>query len=212
MRAQKGNSVITSKDILISSGEIDEPSFELLFRRAQELAATPFFTQPSGVTGPSSSSWSTDYRAFCLCWHQQHGMLLLHCTRKKSKPSHYQLPGGHVDDFEFHIAEKAFPSSNEGKGGWSSSQQTYQAARMACARELYEETGMDLTKSQLERFLPLQVQTSTLSDTGKDSKVLINEHKKRVFFILQVNDDDFPKKVGCSLFCAPQISSDMFFA
>ena len=71
---------------------------------------------------------------------------------------------------------------------------------------------MDLTKSQLERFLPLQVQTSTLSDTGKNSKVLINEHKKRVFFILQVNDDDFPKKVGCFLFCARHSQGYMFLS
>ena len=43
----------------------------------------------------------TDYRGFILVVHPNHGLLLLHCTRKKNKPPHYQLPGGHVDQEEF---------------------------------------------------------------------------------------------------------------
>jgi len=43
----------------------------------------------------------TDYRGFLFVNHEKHGLVLLHCTRKQKKGSHYQLPGGHVDDAEF---------------------------------------------------------------------------------------------------------------
>jgi 8-oxo-dGTP pyrophosphatase MutT (NUDIX family) len=42
-----------------------------------------------------------DYRGFVFAIHEAHGLLLLHCTRKPKKGPHYQLPGGHVDDYEF---------------------------------------------------------------------------------------------------------------
>ena len=42
-----------------------------------------------------------DYRSFCFCIHPAYGLLLLHCTRKKNKLPHYQLPGGHIDEPEF---------------------------------------------------------------------------------------------------------------
>jgi hypothetical protein len=49
-----------------------------------------------------------DYRGFVFAVHPKHGLLLLHCTRKPKKGPHYQLPGGHVDDFEFEASGK-FP-------------------------------------------------------------------------------------------------------
>ena len=48
-----------------------------------------------------------DYRAFIFVFHNEHGLMLLHCTRKKKKPPHWQLPGGHVDEPEFLQAGKA---------------------------------------------------------------------------------------------------------
>jgi 8-oxo-dGTP pyrophosphatase MutT (NUDIX family) len=45
-----------------------------------------------------------DYRGFVFVVHEQHGLMLLRCTRKKTKPPHWQLPGGHVDDDEFFAA------------------------------------------------------------------------------------------------------------
>lgn len=47
-----------------------------------------------------------DYRGFIFVVHDEHGMMLLRCTRKKSKPPHWQLPGGHVDEEEFVSAGK----------------------------------------------------------------------------------------------------------
>jgi 8-oxo-dGTP pyrophosphatase MutT (NUDIX family) len=44
---------------------------------------------------------SEDYRGFIFVVHEHHGLMLLRCTRKKSKPPHWQLPGGHVDEEEF---------------------------------------------------------------------------------------------------------------
>ena len=47
-----------------------------------------------------------DYRGFVFLVHESHGLVLLHCTRKAKKGPHYQLPGGHVDNFEFEQAGK----------------------------------------------------------------------------------------------------------
>ncbi len=45
-----------------------------------------------------------DYRGFIFAVHRNYGLLLLHCTRKAKKGPHYQLPGGHIDNFEFEEA------------------------------------------------------------------------------------------------------------
>jgi 8-oxo-dGTP pyrophosphatase MutT (NUDIX family) len=44
---------------------------------------------------------TNDYRGFIFVVHETLGLMLLHCTRKKSKGPHWQLPGGHIDDHEF---------------------------------------------------------------------------------------------------------------
>jgi hypothetical protein len=44
---------------------------------------------------------AADYRGFLFVVHESYGMLLLHCTRKKRKPPHWQVPGGHIDEREF---------------------------------------------------------------------------------------------------------------
>ncbi len=47
-----------------------------------------------------------DYKAFIVPIHPNHGILLLYCTRKKSKGPHHQLPGGHVDKEDFDRASE----------------------------------------------------------------------------------------------------------
>jgi 8-oxo-dGTP pyrophosphatase MutT (NUDIX family) len=42
-----------------------------------------------------------EYRAFVFVLHDEYGILLLRCTRKKKKPDHWQIPGGRIDDHEF---------------------------------------------------------------------------------------------------------------
>ena len=66
------------------------------------------------------------YRGFVLCIHAMHGLMMLHCTRKKTKPPHYQLPGGHVDAFEFQ-------QQQIGKAQKQTTQ-LYLAARLGCGR------------------------------------------------------------------------------
>ena len=73
---------------------------------------------------------TTDYKAFCLLIHQDVGAVLLHCTRKKKKPPHYQLPGGHVDGDEFTQVTKSSLSSSS-----VTQEQLYLAARIGCGRE-----------------------------------------------------------------------------
>jgi 8-oxo-dGTP pyrophosphatase MutT (NUDIX family) len=107
--------------------------------------------------------------------------LLLHCTRKKKKPPHYQLPGGHVDKYEFE--QVATKSSNVVSQG-----ELYRAARLGCAREVFEETGLDF-RNRLEELLPL-----VLYSTKEDNK-LINEYKSRIFFVCEVRDEDFASAV-----------------
>lgn len=65
--------------------------------KADVVAAAP---SPASAASPVVNP-GVDYRAFLIAVHEKHGLLLLHCTRKKSKGPHWQLPGGHVDDFEF---------------------------------------------------------------------------------------------------------------
>ena len=47
------------------------------------------------------AAWNMSYRGFLFVQHEKHGLLLLHCTRKKNKPHHWQLPGGHIDKADF---------------------------------------------------------------------------------------------------------------
>jgi 8-oxo-dGTP pyrophosphatase MutT (NUDIX family) len=51
---------------------------------------------------------SVDYRGFLFVVHDVHGLMLLRCTRKKSKGPHWQVPGGHVDEPEFLAAGTLF--------------------------------------------------------------------------------------------------------
>jgi hypothetical protein len=47
---------------------------------------------------------TTGYRGFVFVRHKEYGLLLLNCTRKKSKGSHWQVPGGRIDECDFQTA------------------------------------------------------------------------------------------------------------
>lgn len=128
-----------------------------------------------------------DYRGFVFVIHNQYGMLLLHCTRKPKKGPHYQLPGGHIDDFEFeHAIEK------HGNNPSSFNKVLLEAAKMGTARELYEETGIDI-RSQLHRLEPVQLQSQsqTRSMDNPSGVGLVNMLQNKIYFFLNVSDDDF---------------------
>lgn len=121
---------------------------------------------------------TSDLRGFGVLIHRKHGLVMLQCSKpKKGKPvPHNQIPGGHVDKFEIVEQQKKQPSNP-----W---EPLYEAAKRGCVREIWEETGMDLRES-LERVRPLWL------DDTKTSVGLRNEHKDRLFFVLEVADSDF---------------------
>jgi 8-oxo-dGTP pyrophosphatase MutT (NUDIX family) len=154
---------------------VDHP-LQLFQRLAKERKLPVFDDEETSIDFQSH-----DYRAFCLLIHPTHGAILLHCTRKKKKPPHYQLPGGHVDQEEFEAVLKG------NKATCCTPQQLFLASRAACAREIYEETSIDLRDSKnIDRLLPLILHNAT----DKKSQ-LCNEFKDRLFFVAQVSDDDF---------------------
>lgn len=129
-----------------------------------------------------------DYKAFVFATHPTYGMLLLYCTRKKTKPPHFQAPGGHVDreDFEETIANTP-ESSHQGPA------LLVHASKIGAARELFEETGIDI-RSALDRLQPVRLRERDNSDDK-----LICELKKRLFFKICLEDSDFESKISVGL-------------
>jgi 8-oxo-dGTP pyrophosphatase MutT (NUDIX family) len=166
------------------------------------------------ISGHVLVEWEeVDYRGFVFVLHQIYGLMLLHCTRKESKGPHWQTPGGHVDKNEFLDAGTSYnhcvfwPISDEKVSQFSMfhhyiehrhraakeentrEKQLQLAGKAGVAREMYEETGIDV-RSQLERFLPANLRVKAMLD--KDGTiVLANEYKHRLFYFLMVTDDDF---------------------
>eukprot|EP00123_Amoebidium_parasiticum_P014557 comp22554_c0_seq1/m.34319 comp22554_c0_seq1/g.34319 ORF comp22554_c0_seq1/g.34319 comp22554_c0_seq1/m.34319 type:complete len:186 (-) comp22554_c0_seq1:131-688(-) len=101
-------------------------------------------------------------RSFVIAHHPAHGYLLLQASKWKKGGVHYQLPGGWVDDKELQAMG------------------VEQAARVACARELKEETGLDVT-GQLHRL-----EAGTVPG-GKNSL------NGRYYYRLQLGDGDSVK-------------------
>jgi 8-oxo-dGTP pyrophosphatase MutT (NUDIX family) len=98
----------------------------------QQQSSSPYIMEPR---------YQDDFRAFVFATHPTYGMLLLYCTRKKSKPPHFQAPGGHVD-------KEDFVTSSE--GGREGPALLMHACKIGASRELFEETGIDI-RSQLDR-------------------------------------------------------------
>eukprot|EP00978_Attheya_sp_CCMP212_P003803 scaffold8063_cov47-Attheya_sp.AAC.2 len=125
-----------------------------------------------------------DYRAFVFVVHAAHGMMLLECTRKQEKGTHFQLPGGHVDEHEFVAAAKQYEDPLN---------QLLTAAQMGAARELFEETGMNV-QSNLDRLQPASLRPDVEFDPETGSPTLGCELRQRLYFFLEVTDADFTVK------------------
>eukprot|EP00949_MAST-11_sp_MAST-11-sp1_P005361 g5361.t1 len=105
-------------------------------------------------------------RAFVIAMHREHGVLLLQAEKRK-KGVHFQLPGGRIDKQEV----DQYDSCLEG------------AQRAAAARELFEETGIDLRgENSSRRLIQLDFPESMLSSIGN----------RRCFFFLDLCDEDAP--------------------
>jgi hypothetical protein len=81
------------------------------------------------------------------------------------------------------------------------------AAREAAARQLLDETGLDI-RNHLERLTPAVLRANPPVDaTGK--KYLKNEYENRLYYFLQVTEDDFLTQVSKAFApqkCAPLLS------
>ena len=104
-------------------------------------------------------------RAFVIAMHREHGVLLLQAEKRK-KGVHFQLPGGRIDKQEV----DQYGNSLEG------------AQRAAAARELFEETGIDLRGESSSRLIRLDFPESLQSSIGN----------RRCFFFLDLCDEDAP--------------------
>ena len=122
-----GGKVSKALELAIDQGEIEGAKGEL------------------DITNIVETYIKDDYRAFIFATHPLYGILLLHCTRKKKKGSHFQAPGGHIDKEDFAVAvSNASGDSSQGPAI------LMQACKIGAGRELYEETGVDI-RSELDR-------------------------------------------------------------
>ena len=96
----------------------------------------------------------TEKRSFIFAIHPTHGLLLLRAYKKK-KGVHHQLPGGRVDAEELELDD---------------------AHRRAAARELREETGIDVPMARL--------------NVATDREGAVVRRKNREYFFLELRDAD----------------------
>ena len=96
----------------------------------------------------------TEKRSFIFAIHPTHGLLLLRAYKKK-KGVHHQLPGGRVDAEELELED---------------------AHRRAAARELREETGIDVPMTRL--------------NVATDREGEIVRRNNREYFFLELRDAD----------------------
>lgn len=127
-----------------------------------------------------------DYRAFVFINHPRYGLLLLHSTSKKKKGPHFQLPGGRVDKQDFLEALNTMMNDTSEEEDQEKSEDFLTLGFKIClARELYEETGIDISQN-LDRLEETQLRFDfEIVDE------LSNEINNRFFYSLDVNDDDF---------------------
>lgn len=109
------------------------------------------------------------FRSFVIAAHDKYGILLLRAYKKK-KGEHFQLPGGHVDSGDW-------PNSKFSESSTCSNIVKVEAGRNAAARELFEETGIDVRSE--EGKLRLRY----LERCGQ---------KNRFYFSLELSDADNP--------------------
>jgi uncharacterized membrane protein YidH (DUF202 family)/8-oxo-dGTP pyrophosphatase MutT (NUDIX family) len=120
----------------------------------------------------------TSLRGFVVARHPRHGVLLLQADKAKKGGLHYQLPGGHVDRAELETFGAA------------------RAAKVAAARELFEETGIDV-RARLGRLERLDAE---VADGGK-----------RSFFLMDLSDADGVGGTARALLLTPRHSPVIAF-
>ena len=116
---------------LCLDGEKDDKQERLI---PPQQSKAPFSSEGGGIV-------KMGVRVFVIAKHDRFGYLLLEANKKSKGGRHFQLPGGHVDRQE--LSDFGEP----------------EACRVAAARELYEETGLDL-RNCLHRLQPVDLQAA----------------------------------------------------
>jgi 8-oxo-dGTP pyrophosphatase MutT (NUDIX family) len=166
-----------------ASGEVDSSSLSKTY--TFEMSTNASMMAPDGKCRVNYKN--ADYTAMVFVVHRTRGMLLLHIKASGGPTQKCQIPGGLVLEDEFLKAAKQSGDSQV---------QLQIAAREAAARQLYEKTGLDI-RHDVDRFKPAILRLNPPVGP-KGVQYLKNEYKSKLYYFLQVDEDDFisPCAVG----------------
>jgi hypothetical protein len=162
-----------------ASGEIDTSSLPKSF--TFEMSSFGSITPVDGVCRVDYKS--ADFRAMVFVVHRTRGMLLLQGSKASSLNSRNNVPGGAISEEEFLDAAKQSGSPQV---------QLQIAARIAAARQLFENTGLDI-RQQANRFKPAVLNVNPTMNPVRGFQYLRNENENKLYYFLQVDEDDFSK-------------------
>jgi hypothetical protein len=162
-----------------ATGEIDTSSLPKSF--TFEMSSFGSITPIDGVCRVDYKS--ADFQAMVFVVHRTRGMLLLQGSKASSLNSRNNVPGGAIIEEEFLDAAKQSGSPQV---------QLQIAARIAAARQLFETTGLDI-RQQANRFKPAVLNVNPPMDPVRGFQYLRNENENKLYYFLQVDEDDFSK-------------------
>jgi hypothetical protein len=159
-----------------ASGEIDTSNLGKVY--TFEMSANASLDLPPDGTCRVDYK-KADYSAMVFVVHRTRGMLLLHIDDLKGNKKS-QVPSGKILEEEFLDAAMLSGSHNV---------QLQIAAREAAARQLYENTGLDI-RGDPDRFKPAILRLNPPVD-ARGVQYLKNEYDNKLYYFLQVDDNDF---------------------
>jgi len=162
-----------------ATGEIDTSSLPKSF--TFEMASFGSIIPIDGVCRVDYKS--VDFQAMVFVVHRTRGMLLLQGSKASLLNSRNNVPGGAVIEEEFLDAAKQSGRPQV---------QLQIAARIAAARQLFETTGLDI-RQQANRFKPAVLNVNPPMDPVRGFRYLRNENENKLYYFLQVDEDDFSK-------------------
>ena len=162
-----------------ATGEIDTSSLPKSF--TFEMASFGSIIPIDGVCRVDYKS--VDFQAMVFVVHRTRGMLLLQGSKASLLNSRNNVPGGAVIEEEFLDAAKQSGRPQV---------QLQIAARIAAARQLFETTGLDI-RHQANRFKPAVLNVNPPMDPVRGFRYLRNENENKLYYFLQVDEDDFSK-------------------
>lgn len=159
----------------VATGEIDTSSLGKVY--TFEMSANASMDLPPDGTCRVDYK-KADYTSMVFVVHRTLGMLLLYVGDGANQKS--QIPCGQIQEKEFLDAAQKSGSGNV---------QLQIAAREAAARQLFENTGLDI-RGHIDRFKPAILRLNPPVD-AKGVQYLKNEYNNRLYYFLQVDEQDF---------------------